>query len=116
MQKTEKGYYDIEFDVEKVLLDGGLVDEVFYLKDLKQRKLFLATDIEQMSIGEIVKHIMQFNAEDKEIAAENRQPIILYVTSHGGMSMQDLSLSILFKAVKRLFTRLISVISTAWDF
>lgn len=83
MQKKEKGYYDIEFDVEKVLLDGGLVDEVFYLKDLKQRKLFLATDIEQMSIGEIVKHIMQFNAEDREIATENRQPIILYVTSHG---------------------------------
>ena len=65
MQKTEKGYYDIDFDLEKTLLDGGIVDEVFYLKDLKQRKLFLAVDVEQMSIGEIVKHIMQYNAEDR---------------------------------------------------
>lgn len=84
MQKTENGYYDIDFDLEKTLLDGGIVDEVFYLKDLKQRKLFLAADVEQMSIGEIVKHIMQYNAEDRGIEPVQRKPIILYVTSNGG--------------------------------
>lgn len=85
MQRSN-GYYDIEFDFdEEMLLRGGIVDEVFYLKDLKQRKLFLQVDVEQMSIGDIVKHIMQFNAEDKGIAPEDRQPILLYVTSNGGV-------------------------------
>ena len=39
MRIKRKGYYDIEFDIEKSLLEGGAVDEIFYLKDLKQRKL-----------------------------------------------------------------------------
>lgn len=81
---NRKGYYDIEFEIEKTLIEGGMIDEIFYLKDLKQRKLFLNVDIEQMSVSEIVKHIMQFNKEDKGIEVNKRQPIILYVTSNGG--------------------------------
>ena len=64
MNTNHKGYYDIDIDIEKALLDSGMVDEIFYLKDLKQRKLFLNTDVEQLSVGEIVKHIMQYNKED----------------------------------------------------
>ena len=84
METNRKGYYDIELEFEKVLIDGGMIDELFYLKDLKQRKLFLNVDIEQMSVFGIVKHIMQFNKEDKGVDIEKRQPIILYVTSNGG--------------------------------
>lgn len=79
-----RGYYDIEIEIDKSLLDGGMVEELFYLQDLKQRKLFLDTDIEQTSVSDIVKHILQFNKEDKDIAPENRQPILLYVSSRGG--------------------------------
>lgn len=82
--KQRKGYYDIELSIEQALIDGGMVDELFYLQDLKQRKLFLNVDIEQLSISEIVKHIMQFNKEDKDVAVEERTPILLYVTSNGG--------------------------------
>ena len=78
------GYYDVEVDFDKVLLDNGMVDEMFYLKDLKQRKLFLNVDIEQLSVAEIAKHIMQFNKEDKGIDINERQPILLYITSNGG--------------------------------
>lgn len=79
-----KGYYDIEVSIEKSLIEGGLIDELFYLKDLKQRKLFLNSEIDQFTVADIVKHIMQFNKEDKNVAHENRQPILLYVTSNGG--------------------------------
>ncbi len=79
-----KGYYDIEVSIEKSLIEGGLIDELFYLKDLKQRKLFLNSEIDQFTVADIVKHIMQFNKEDKNVAPENRQPILLYVTSNGG--------------------------------
>lgn len=84
MNANHKGYYDIDIDIEKALLDSGMVDEIFYLKDLKQRKLFLNTDIEQLSVGEIVKHIMQYNKEDIGIEPDKRTPIILYVSSNGG--------------------------------
>lgn len=84
MNTNHKGYYDIDIDIEKALLDSGMVDEIFYLKDLKQRKLFLNTDVEQLSIGEIVKHIMQYNKEDIGVEPDKRTPIILYVSSNGG--------------------------------
>lgn len=85
METNRNGYYDfIEVDIEKMLLENSMVEEIFYLKDLKQRKLFLNTDIEQMSVADIVKHIMQYNKEDKEVPPEDRRPILLYVTSNGG--------------------------------
>lgn len=84
MSTNRKGYYDISIEIEKSLLDGGMVDELFYLQDLQQRKLFLNVDIEQFSIADIVKHIMQYNKEDIGIDIKDRKPILLYVTSHGG--------------------------------
>lgn len=84
MRIKRKGYYDIEFDIEKSLLEGGAVDEIFYLKDLKQRKLFLNADIDQFSVSDIVRHIMQINKEDKDIEPSERKPILLYITSNGG--------------------------------
>lgn len=84
MQRKEKGYYDIDIDIDETLLKMGLVDDIFYLRDLKQRKMFLTANIDQFSIGDITKHIMQYNAEDKGVLVEQRQPILLYVASNGG--------------------------------
>lgn len=84
MNTNRNGYYDLDIEIEKMLIDGGAVDEFFYLNDLKQRKLFLNVDIDQLSVVDIVKHIMQYNKEDKGIALEDRQPILLYITSNGG--------------------------------
>lgn len=84
MCKNKNGYYDIDFDIEEVLIENGLVDDLFYLKDLEQRKLFLNSNIDQFSVANIVKHIMQFNSDDKGIEAAKRKPIILYITSNGG--------------------------------
>ena len=79
-----RGYYDIDVSIEKILIEGGMIDELFYLKDLKQRKLFLNADIDQPSVADIVKHIMQINKEDKGLEPHERMPILLYVTSNGG--------------------------------
>ena len=83
-ENTRKGYYDIEVDFEEVLTDNGMIDGLFYLKDLKQRKLFLNGDIDQFTVEGISKHILQFNREDAGIPVEERNPILLYVTSSGG--------------------------------
>ena len=54
------------------------------MKDLKQRKFFLTTEIGQDTVGDIVRHIMQINKEDKDIPVESRKPILLYIASNGG--------------------------------
>lgn len=81
---NNKGYYDIEIDFDKALIDGGMVEELFYLKDLKQRKLFLNMEIDQISVADIARHILQYNKEDVGIDPADRQPILLYVVSNGG--------------------------------
>lgn len=82
--RKNNGYYDIEIGIEEALVEHGMIEDVFYLRDLKQRKLFLNTDVDQYSIADIVKHIMQYNAEDREVPVEERKPVILYVASNGG--------------------------------
>lgn len=84
MHRKETSYYDIDVDIDETLLKMGLVDDIFYVRDLKQRKLFLTANVDQFSIGDITKHIMQYNAEDKSVPVEQRQPILLYVASNGG--------------------------------
>lgn len=83
-ENTGNDYYNIDVSIEESLVKGGLIDDLFYLKDLKQRKLFLNMDIDQFSVEDIVKHIMQINKEDKGIEPSERAPILLYVTSNGG--------------------------------
>lgn len=78
------GYYDDTGVLETSLVDLGMIEEMFFLKDLKQRKLFLQEDIEDETVYDIVRHIMQYNKEDIGIDAENRTPIILYIVTRGG--------------------------------
>lgn len=75
-------YYDIELDIEKMLNED--LNSIFYLKDLKQRKLFLESDVDQCTVSDIVKNILQYNKEDKDIPVGERQPVLLYVASNGG--------------------------------
>lgn len=84
VKRDSNSYYDIEFEFEEALLKGGLVEDVFYLRDLKQRKLFISTNICQETVDDAIRHIMQINREDMGVARENRKPIILYVSSNGG--------------------------------
>ena len=78
-----KKYYDIEVDA---LFEKGCttIDDFFYLKDLKQRKLFIDDEICQETIFDITRHILQFNKEDRDVPVEERQPILLYISSNGG--------------------------------
>lgn len=84
MKNIGDGYYDIEMDIDKILIDGGMVNELFYLKDLKQRKLFLNEDVCQETVSDIVKNILQYNREDQGIEPKDRKPILVYVASNGG--------------------------------
>lgn len=84
MMNKREGYYDVGLDIREILVDGGMIDELFYLQDLQQRKLFLNSEINPYSVADIIKHIMQYNTDDKDIDVNNRKPILLYITSVGG--------------------------------
>lgn len=79
-----KGYYDYDLDLEAILIENALLDDCLRLKDLKSRKLFLNGGVDMMTVEEIVKHIIRYNVEDKGIPEDERQPILLYITSNGG--------------------------------
>ena len=83
-KRNSDTYYDIEIEFEEALLKSGFVEDVFYLRDLKQRKLFLSSYICQATVDDVIRHIMQINREDADIPVENRKPIIIYLSSNGG--------------------------------
>lgn len=87
MEKETRGYYDIDIDetnFETKLLESCCVEDLFYIKDLKQRKLFLNSDVNQFTVQEFIRHILQFNRENCGIDPAERKPILLYVNSNGG--------------------------------
>lgn len=84
MQNNRRGFHDIGVEFEQIMLESGMVEDLFHLQDLQNRKLYLNEGISQMSVAEIVKSILRYNEEDKGIAQEERKPILLYVVSEGG--------------------------------
>lgn len=54
------------------------------MRNLQSRKLYLTEDIDECIIDNVVKHILQYNAEDKGKPIEERKPILLYCSSNGG--------------------------------
>ena len=79
-------YFDIVIGDEELLSSPSALEEAFYLKDLKQRKLFLNSEIEQAPVADLVHHILQYNMDDYGLPADQRKPILLYIASPGGFS------------------------------
>lgn len=84
MEKRE-GYFDITINLEDVL-DSWSLDDIFYYRDLQQRKIYFNDQINSITVDEPIRRILQFNKEDenKGIAPEDRKPILIYLTSVGG--------------------------------
>lgn len=83
MNQTKRGYYDIDTNVEGVPATWN-VEELFYLQDLQQRKMYLTDNIYQEHVDDLIRHILQINREDAGIPVEERRPILLYCSSCGG--------------------------------
>ena len=81
---NKSDYYDIEVEIDESIMRGITISEAFYIKDLKQRKIFINENICQATVWDAVRNILQFNREDIGIPVEDRVPIKLYVVSNGG--------------------------------
>ena len=76
-----------EFTLDEIahsIISRGEISTYFYLRDERQRKLYLTEDIDQSLVDDLVSHIIQYNREDKGIDPEKRQPVMLYISSSGG--------------------------------
>ncbi len=59
--------------------------DVFEMEEIDKRHLAINSVIEDgMTYDSIVYHILRYNAQDKDIPIEKRQPIILYINTPGG--------------------------------
>lgn len=67
----------------KEVYNYALCDK-FQMEDLKDRKLCINSDIDEMLIDDIVYWVMKWNADDKGIETAERKPILLYINSNGG--------------------------------
>lgn len=81
MKREATDYYEIDEEIKKQVSN---VAEVFYLRDLQQRKLILSENVMQETVDDPIRHILQYNREDVGVPIEERKPIILYLTSDGG--------------------------------
>lgn len=81
--ESKNGYYNVVPDFE-IFAQSCTLQEVFALKDINLRKFYLNEVIDQPTVHEIARHILQINREDAGIPVEDRKPIILYIASEGG--------------------------------
>ena len=82
-ESTKRGYFDIDIYTDKIPAMWDLGD-IFTLKDLQQRKLYMAANIVQGEVDDIVQFILQYNKEDAGIPVDERKPILLFILSNGG--------------------------------
>ena len=113
--KSTKGIFDeLELDIGGALLENGLVDDLLHYQDLSNRKLFLASDITQDIVSDIVRNILQYNTEDKEIPTEerNQSSFTSYrVAARWTQGSNSLTLSC---TARHLYIRLTQAISIVW--
>ena len=66
--------------------------DAFVKEDLANRILLINDQITDLVVDEQTMFILRCNAEDKDIPAEKRRPIIIYINSEGGSSFDGQAL------------------------
>jgi len=79
-------YYELPIDIQEIFGQkaGVSLEDVFYVKNLQQRKIYIEEDITVKLVEKVTRNILQFNAADKGIPVEDRKPIMIYLSSDGG--------------------------------
>lgn len=64
----------------------------FDFEDLENRRIYINCDIDENVIDSAVYHIFRYNRIDKDVPAENRKPIIIYINTPGVLLQMDIVL------------------------
>lgn len=75
---------DGELILEDVLIQNGLLDDLFRYNDIKNRRLVLNAEIDSCTVSDVARAILKYNADDKGVDPSERTPVVLYILSCGG--------------------------------
>lgn len=64
----------------------------FDIEDIKLRRLYINSEIDEEILESIVYHILRYNRIDKDTPTEDRKPIIIYINTPGGSVTDGFSL------------------------
>lgn len=73
---------------------------------LKERKIYLNTEVDLSIINKAVYWILRWNEEDKDKKPEDRQEITIYISSNGGCVVSGLAL---IDAIKSSTTKIVTI-------
>ena len=74
--------------------------ELAEVSDIVDRKLWLTDEIEGYTANNLIYSILRYNVQDKNVKIENRKPIMLYINSVGGSTIDGLGLISAIKTSK----------------
>lgn len=74
---------------------------------LHNRKIIINRDIDQNILEDVILHILRWNKEDKDIPADKRKKIFLYLSSDGG---EVISGNSLISVIKNSVTPIVGVV------
>lgn len=70
--------------VLKGLEETSKIEEFLYFEELQRRELYINAEVDDYLIDDVVKHILRWNLEDKDIPVDERTPIKLSINTYGG--------------------------------
>lgn len=68
-------------------------NDIFEMEDLGTRRLYLNANVDSDTLQTIGYHILRYNRMDKDTPAKERTPIILYINSWGGSTVDGMGLA-----------------------
>lgn len=82
---TEIEYYMLDDKLEDLGNDASLtLNDLLYLRNFKNRELWLDGDINEVTAGDILTDIREYNRQDYLLPPSERVPIKLFIDSPGG--------------------------------
>lgn len=70
--------------IENMLMGNSSMDDLFRLRGLRDRRIYIDEDINQYVVTNIVRALLDYNCDDKYIEIQKRRPVIIYINSNGG--------------------------------
>ncbi len=84
MSKFSKRRAEEYIPLEDVLVQNGMIDDLFYYQDIQDRKLYFTDVINDTSVFPVVRQIIDINKKDRDVPVDERKPIKLYLSTPGG--------------------------------
>ena len=69
---------------ESNLLNSSSIDDIYKLRGIDERRIFIDEDIDQYVVTNVVRTLLEYNRMDKYFKVEDRMPVIIYLNSNGG--------------------------------